>query len=208
MPAFGPSIPKGVMFPKSAVFRDFLLAKVINGENAVHKSEKFRVMATRTRHEYLKDLAENYTSATPVDTSGAKFSFITLGAKRKERSRPRLNAHLHSAGAITWSVVAWDNSQSTDIGCLLAVSREFVALIEEASKEVVFNCYCRDVIGWSSSCLAGRVKLFYERGECVVFSVQDGCPEEVREVTQRLEVCAADLREKLKLTLSWSSDQD
>lgn len=188
VPAFGPSIPKGVMFPKSAVFRDFLLAKVINGENAAHKSEKFRVMATRTRHEYLKDLAENYTSATPVDASGAKFSFITLGAKRKERSRPRLNAHLQSAGAVTWSVVARDNSQSTDIGCLLAVSREFVALIEEASKEVVFNCYCRDVIGWSSSSLAGRVKLFYERGDRVVFSVQDGCPEEVREVTQRLEM--------------------
>lgn len=188
VPAFGPSIPKGVMFPKSAVFRDFLLAKVINGENSAHKSEKFRAMATRTRQEYLKDLAENFTGATPVDASGAKFSFITIGAKKKERSRPRINAHLNSTGAITWSVVARDNSQSTDIGCLLAVSREFVVLIEEASKEVVFNCYCRDVIGWSSSSMAGRVKLFYERGECVVFSVQDGCPEEVREVTQRLEM--------------------
>ncbi|XP_051967068.1 signal-induced proliferation-associated 1-like protein 2 isoform X2 [Xyrauchen texanus] len=188
VPAFGPPIPKGVMFPKSAVFRDFLLAKVINGENAAHKSEKFRAMATRSRQEYLKDLAENLTSATPVDATGAKFSFITLGAKRKERSRPRINAHLHSTGAITWSVVARDSSQSTDIGCLLAISQEFVVLIEEASKEVVFNCYCRDVIGWSSSSTAGRVKLFYERGDCVVFSVQDGCPEEVREVTQRLEL--------------------
>ncbi|KAL0180949.1 hypothetical protein M9458_023355, partial [Cirrhinus mrigala] len=179
VPAFGPPIPKGVMFPKSAVFRDFLLAKVINGENAAHKSEKFRAMATRTRQEYLKDLVENFTGATPVDASGAKFSFITLGAKRKERSRPRNNAHLYSTGAIT--------CQSTDIGCLLAISREFVALIEEASREVVFNCYCKDVIGWSSSSMVGRVKLFYERGDCVVFSVQDGCPEEVREVVQRLE---------------------
>ncbi|XP_051531586.1 signal-induced proliferation-associated 1-like protein 2 isoform X2 [Myxocyprinus asiaticus] len=200
VPAFGPPIPKGVMFPKSAVFRDFLLAKVINGENAAHKSEKFRAMATRTRQEYLKDLAENLTSATPVDATGAKFSFITLGAKRKERSRPRINAHLHSTGAITWSVVARDSSQSTDIGCLLAVSQEFVVLIEEASKEVVFNCYCRDVIGWSSSSTAGRVKLFYERGDCVVFSVQDGCPEEVREVTQRLELVTRGC-ETLEMTL-------
>uniref|UniRef100_A0A8C1Q9H0 Signal-induced proliferation-associated 1 like 2 n=1 Tax=Cyprinus carpio TaxID=7962 RepID=A0A8C1Q9H0_CYPCA len=188
VPVFGPPIPKGVMFPKSAVFRDFLLAKVINGENAAHKSEKFRAMATRTRQEYLKDLVENFTTATPVDASGAKFSFINLGAKRKERSRPRNNAHLYSAGAITWSVVARDNCQSTDIGCLLAISREFVVLIEEASREVVFNCYCKDVIGWSSSSMVGRVKLFYERGDCVVFSVQDGCPEEVREVVQRLEM--------------------
>lgn len=188
VPPFGPPIPKGVMFPKSAVFRDFLLAKVINGENAAHKSEKFRAMATRTRQEYLKDIVENFISATPVDASGAKFSFITLGAKRKERSRPRNNAHLYSTGAITWSVVARDSCQSTDIGCLLAISREFVALIEEASREVVFNCYCKDVIGWSSSSMVGRVKLFYEHGDCVVFSVQDGCPEEVREVVQRLEV--------------------
>ncbi|XP_043107963.1 signal-induced proliferation-associated 1-like protein 2 [Puntigrus tetrazona] len=200
MPAFGPPIPKGVMFPKSAVFRDFLLAKVINGENAAHKSEKFRAMATRTRQEYLKDLVDNFTSATPVDTSGAKFSFITLGAKRKERSRPRNNAHLYSTGAITWPVVAWDSCQSTDIGCLLAISREFVALIEEVSREVVFNCYCKDVIGWSSSSMVGRVKLFYERGDCVVFSVQDGCPEEVREVVQRLEMVTRGC-EALEMTL-------
>uniref|UniRef100_A0AAR2J5A4 Signal induced proliferation associated 1 like 2 n=1 Tax=Pygocentrus nattereri TaxID=42514 RepID=A0AAR2J5A4_PYGNA len=188
VPAFGPSIPKGVMFPKSAVFRDFLLAKVINGENAAHKSEKFRAMATRTRQEYLKDLAENFASATPVDSSAAKFSFITLGAKRKERSRPRVNAQLHSTGAITWAVVAQDCRLSTDVGCLLAISREFVVLIEESSKEVVFNCNCKEVIGWSSFSAAGRVKLFYERGYCVVFSIQDGCAEEVREVTQRLEI--------------------
>ncbi|XP_030627955.1 signal-induced proliferation-associated 1-like protein 2 [Chanos chanos] len=188
VPAFGPAIPKGVTFPKSAVFRDFLLTKMINGENAVHKSEKFRAMATRTRQEYLKDLTENFASATPIDSSGAKFSFITLGARRKERCRPRINAHLQSTGAITWAVAARDLNLSIDIGCLLAISNEFVALIEEATKEVVFNCYCRDVIGWNVSTLAGRVKLYYERGDSVVFSVQDGCGEDVREITQRLEM--------------------
>ncbi|KAI4872964.1 hypothetical protein NFI96_023647 [Prochilodus magdalenae] len=188
VPAFGPPIPKGIMFPKSAVFRDFLLAKMINGDNAAHKSEKFRAMATRTRQEYLKDLTENFASATPVDSSAAKFSFITAGAKKKERSRPRVNAHLHSTGAITWTVVAQDYSQFMDVHCLLAISAEFVVLIEEFSKDVVFNCYCRDVIGWSSSPAIGRVKLFYGRGDCVVVSVQDGCAGEVREVIQRLEM--------------------
>uniref|UniRef100_A0A6Q2ZBC8 Signal induced proliferation associated 1 like 2 n=1 Tax=Esox lucius TaxID=8010 RepID=A0A6Q2ZBC8_ESOLU len=186
VPAFGPPIPQGVLFPKSAVFRDFLLAKMINGENAVHKSDKFRAMAMRTRHEYLKDLAENFVSATPVDSSAAKFSFITLAGKKKERSRPRRNAHLQSYGAVTWAVVARDFGQSTDIGCLLAVSNEFVVLIEEASNEVVFNCYCRDVLGWSPA--SGTVRLFYERGECVVFSAQDGCWDDIREITQRLEI--------------------
>uniref|UniRef100_A0A667YLH5 Signal induced proliferation associated 1 like 1 n=1 Tax=Myripristis murdjan TaxID=586833 RepID=A0A667YLH5_9TELE len=60
VPSFGPPIPKGVTFPKSTVFRDFLLAKVINAENAAHKSDKFGAMATRTRQEYLRDLAERH----------------------------------------------------------------------------------------------------------------------------------------------------
>jgi len=45
---------------------------VINAENAAHRSEKFATMATRTRQEYLKDLANNYTTTTVVDT-GQKF---------------------------------------------------------------------------------------------------------------------------------------
>uniref|UniRef100_A0A8C8A697 Signal-induced proliferation-associated 1 n=1 Tax=Oryzias sinensis TaxID=183150 RepID=A0A8C8A697_9TELE len=60
IPLFGPLFPKGARFPRSLAFRDFLLAKVVNAENAAEKAEKFRSMATRTRQEYLKDLAENY----------------------------------------------------------------------------------------------------------------------------------------------------
>uniref|UniRef100_A0A3P9A9F3 Rap-GAP domain-containing protein n=1 Tax=Esox lucius TaxID=8010 RepID=A0A3P9A9F3_ESOLU len=60
IPLFGPLFPKGARFPSSPAFRDFLLAKAVNAENAAEKAEKFRSMATRTRQEYLKDLAENY----------------------------------------------------------------------------------------------------------------------------------------------------
>ncbi|TRY92566.1 hypothetical protein DNTS_029568 [Danionella cerebrum] len=184
VPPFGPPIPKGVTFPKSAVFRDFLLAKVINGENAAHKSEKFRAMATRTRQEYLKDLAENFVSTTTVD-SAVKFSFITLGAKKKERVKPRKDAHLQSMGAVTWCVVARDFGQSMDVECLLGISNEFIVLVEEESKNVIFNCSCRDVIGWSSGVMS--IKVFYERGECVMVSAHDNCSEDIREVVQRLE---------------------
>ncbi|XP_072533663.1 signal-induced proliferation-associated 1-like protein 2 [Salminus brasiliensis] len=185
VPPFGPPIPKGVTFPKSAVFRDFLLAKVINGENAAHKSEKFRAMATRTRQEYLKDLAENFVSTTTVD-SAVKFSFITLGAKKKERVKSRKDAHLYSVGAVTWSVIARDFGLSADAECLLGISNEFIVLIEEESKNVVFNCSCRDVIGWTSSAMT--IKIFYERGECVMFSAQDSCGMDIREIVQRLEI--------------------
>uniref|UniRef100_A0A8C2V0J2 Signal induced proliferation associated 1 like 2 n=1 Tax=Chinchilla lanigera TaxID=34839 RepID=A0A8C2V0J2_CHILA len=185
VPPFGPPIPKGVTFPKSAVFRDFLLAKVINAENAAHKSEKFRAMATRTRQEYLKDLAENFVTTATVDTS-AKFSFITLGAKKKERVKPRKDAHLFSIGAIMWHVVARDFGQSADIECLLGISNEFIMLIEKESKNVVFNCSCRDVIGWTSGLMS--IKIFYERGECILLSSVDNCAEDIREIVQRLVI--------------------
>ncbi|XP_017317356.1 signal-induced proliferation-associated 1-like protein 2 isoform X2 [Ictalurus punctatus] len=185
VPLFGPPIPKAVTFPKSSVFRDFLLAKVINGENAAHKSEKFYAMATRTRQEYLKDLAENFVSTATVD-SALKFSFITLGAKKKERILPRRDAHLHSIGAIMWSVVAWDFTQSVDVQCLLGISNEFIVLIQEESKNVVFNCSCRDVIGWTSTIMS--IKVFYERGECMMFSAQEGFGEDIRQIVHRLEI--------------------
>uniref|UniRef100_A0A673CGB3 Signal-induced proliferation-associated 1 like 2 n=1 Tax=Sphaeramia orbicularis TaxID=375764 RepID=A0A673CGB3_9TELE len=185
VPPFGPPIPKSVTFPKSAVFRDFLLAKVINGENAAHKSEKFRAMATRTRQEYLKDLAENFASTATVD-SAVKFSFITLGAKKKEKVKPRKDAHLFSVGAITWSVRARDFGQSADVDCLLGISNEFIVLIEEESKNVVFNCSCRDVIGWTSGIMS--IKIFYERGECIMLSAHDNCGEDIREMVQRMEI--------------------
>lgn len=185
VPPFGPPIPKSVTFPKSAVFRDFLLAKVINGENAAHKSEKFRAMATRTRQEYLKDLAENFVSTATID-SAVKFSFITLGAKKKEKVKPRKDAHLFSVGAITWSVRARDFSQSMDTDCLLGISNEFIVLIEEESKNVIFNCSCRDVIGWTSGIMS--IKIFYERGECVMLSAHDNCGEDIREMVGRLEI--------------------
>ncbi|KAM9713745.1 signal-induced proliferation-associated 1-like protein 1 isoform 3-T15 [Dama dama] len=183
VPSFGPPIPKGVTFPKSNVFRDFLLAKVINAENAAHKSEKFRAMATRTRQEYLKDLAEKNVTNTPIDPSG-KFPFISLASKKKEKSKPYPGAELSSLGAIVWAVRAKDYNKAMEIDCLLGVSNEFVVLIEQETKSVVFNCSCRDVIGWTST--DASLKVFYERGECV--SVESFVSnDDIKEIVRRLQ---------------------
>nr|KAF6388829.1 signal induced proliferation associated 1 like 1 [Myotis myotis] len=183
VPSFGPPIPKGVTFPKSNVFRDFLLAKVINAENAAHKSEKFRAMATRTRQEYLKDLAEKNVTNTSIDPSG-KFPFISLASKKKEKSKPYPGAELSSMGAIVWAIRAKDYTNAMEIDCLLGVSNEFIVLIEQETKSVVFNCSCRDVIGWTSTDTS--LKIFYERGECVsVESFTNN--EDIKEIVRRLQ---------------------
>ncbi|XP_030648781.1 signal-induced proliferation-associated 1-like protein 2 [Chanos chanos] len=194
IPLFGPLFPKGAKFPRSPAFRDFLLAKCVNAENASEKSEKFRSMATRTRQEYLKDLAENYVTTTPIDSS-TKFPLLSLGGKRKDKLKGAKGAELHSAGALVWAVSASElgEPESQWLPCLLGVSAESVVLIERYSRRVVFNCCCRDVIGWKAV-TEGGVKggpcldIFYERGESVSISVPESQAEDIKEVVQRLEL--------------------
>uniref|UniRef100_A0A8C7Q959 Signal induced proliferation associated 1 like 1 n=1 Tax=Oncorhynchus mykiss TaxID=8022 RepID=A0A8C7Q959_ONCMY len=186
VPSFGPPIPKGVTFPKSSVFRDFLLAKVINAENAAHKSEKFGAMATRTRQEYLRDLAERHVTGTPVEPTG-KFPFISLAHKRRERVRPYSGAELRSLGAVTWPVHVEDQVAGAERECLLAISNDFLILLDQEAKAVVFNCATRDVIGWSSGSPAS-MKIYYERGESVSLRSINNNTEDFGEVVKRLEL--------------------
>uniref|UniRef100_A0A8C3JIZ3 Signal induced proliferation associated 1 like 3 n=1 Tax=Calidris pygmaea TaxID=425635 RepID=A0A8C3JIZ3_9CHAR len=185
VPPFGPPIPNGVTFRKSDVFRDFLLAKVINAENAAHKSDKFHTMATRTRQEYLKDLAENYITNTPIDSAG-KFNLISLASKKKEKTKARAGAEQHSAGAIAWRVSAQDFARGAEIACILGISNEFLVLLDLGAKEVVFNCFCGDVIGWTAD--ASTLKIFYGRGDHIFIRAAEGGPEDIKEIVQRLKV--------------------
>uniref|UniRef100_A0A8C4GER1 Signal-induced proliferation-associated 1 like 3 n=1 Tax=Dicentrarchus labrax TaxID=13489 RepID=A0A8C4GER1_DICLA len=186
VPPFGPPIPSGVTFRDTETFRNFLLAKIINAENAAHKSEKFHTMATRTRQEYLRDLAENYVSGTPLDSAGKLNNLISLASKKRERSKAREGAELGAAGAIAWRVLAQDFSGGgTELPCALGLSAEYVLLTDCSTKEVVFNCFCADVIGWTPERLA--LKIFYGRGDHIAVRVPEGCAQDIREVVQRLK---------------------
>ncbi|XP_076024587.1 signal-induced proliferation-associated protein 1 isoform X2 [Genypterus blacodes] len=192
IPLFGPLFPKGARFPRSPAFRDFLLAKAVNAENAAEKAEKFRSMATRTRQEYLKDLAENYVTTTPIDSS-TKFPLLSLGGKRKDKLKGTKGAELHSAGALVWAVMvnSVDDGEMGEhrLPCLLGVSSESVVLIERYTRRVVFNCSCRDVIGWKGVTEGGPgLDIFYERGESVSISMMENQGDDIREVVQRLEL--------------------
>ncbi|XP_075956536.1 signal-induced proliferation-associated 1-like protein 3 isoform X1 [Anarhichas minor] len=186
VPPFGPPIPSGITFRDPETFRNFLLAKVINAETAAHKSEKFHTMATRTRQEYLRDLAENYVSSTPLDSAGKLNNLISLASKKRERSKAREGAELGAAGAIAWRVQAQDFSGGgTELPCALGLSAEYVLLTDCSTKEVVFNCFCADVIGWTPERLT--LKIFYGRGDHIAVRVPEGCAPDIREVVQRLK---------------------
>uniref|UniRef100_A0A4W4E6U7 Rap-GAP domain-containing protein n=1 Tax=Electrophorus electricus TaxID=8005 RepID=A0A4W4E6U7_ELEEL len=178
IPLFGPLFPKGARFPRSLAFRDFLLAKAVNAENAAEKSEKFRSMATRTRQEYLKDLAENYVTTTPIESS-TKFQLLSLGGKRKDKLKGAKGAELHSAGALVWAVSAIQENGGPKLPCLLGVSAESVVLIERCTKMVVFNCSCRDVIG----CTA----MYIRPDKCAIISMYPHEPVPLQLVTRGCE---------------------
>ncbi|XP_018604294.1 signal-induced proliferation-associated 1-like protein 3 isoform X1 [Scleropages formosus] len=186
VPPFGPPIPSGVTFRDPEVFRDFLLAKVINAENAAHKSEKFHTMATRTRQEYLRDLAENCVSNTPLDSAGKLNNLISLASKKRERARAREGAELGAAGAVAWRVWAQDFSGGgVELACMLGISAEYVLLVDCTTKEVVFNCFCADVIGWTPDRVA--IKIFYGRGDHIAVRVPESRAQDIREVVRRLK---------------------
>ncbi|XP_078388863.1 signal-induced proliferation-associated 1-like protein 2 [Cetorhinus maximus] len=187
VPEFGPFFQKGVTFPKSANFRDFLLAKVVNAENAAEKSEKFHAMATRTRQEYLKDLADNYVTTAALDSSSSKLAaIISLPTKKREKLKASRTPELHSAGALVWSVTAYLAHAPKEAECILGISNEFVVLLDQRLRTVVLNCSCRDVIGWTLS--PGTVIIYYERGEFVVVKTLDSQPDDITEIVHRLEI--------------------
>ncbi|XP_072101679.1 LOW QUALITY PROTEIN: signal-induced proliferation-associated 1-like protein 2 [Mobula birostris] len=186
IPEFGPFFQEGAVFPKSSTFREFLLAKVVNAENAAEKSEKFHAMAIRTRQEYLKDLADNYVTTATVDSSSSKLaSIISLPTKKKERPRGSRAPELHSAGALVWIVTAhWVHSLD-DTECILGISNEFVVLLDQKLQRVVLNCSCRDVIGWTLT--GGSIIIYYEQGEYVAVRTQESQPDDLTEIVHRLE---------------------
>lgn len=59
VPFFGPTLPAPSIFRKGKDFRNFLLTKLINAENAAYKAEKFAKLAERTRISLLDALYGN-----------------------------------------------------------------------------------------------------------------------------------------------------
>jgi len=110
IPRFGPAIPANCMFRKSAAFREFLLTKVVNGENVAHHAGRFKSLAMNTRQEYLKDAIKKYCTQQGLDSTDSKFVRFSFSARRY-REKVKQNRPLPittSCGAIVWPVVATD----------------------------------------------------------------------------------------------------
>ena len=183
VPVFGPPIRINALYQKGKHFADFLLAKIINAENAAHRSEKFATMATRTRQEYLKDLCTNYCTQTPVET-GQKFSIFPM--KKKEPTKPRFSGDASQRGAFCWQVVLHDSGLSTQVDCFLGISAETFVLIEESSRQIIFVIPNRAILGWSTN--GNALRVYHHQGECITMGMRDNIEsgDEQLEVIERL----------------------
>ncbi|XP_004713740.1 signal-induced proliferation-associated protein 1 [Echinops telfairi] len=196
-PAFGPALPAGGgPFPANADFRAFLLAKALNGEQAAAgHARQFHAMATRTRQQYLQDLATNEVTTTSLD-SASRFGLPSLGGRR--RAPPRgPGAELQAAGALVWGVRAAPGARgaaggeasgpdSSEVPCLLGISAEALVLVAPRDGRVVFNCACRDVLAWTFS--EQQLDLYHGRGEAITLRL-DGSPgQAVGEIVARLQL--------------------
>nr|XP_054758544.1 signal-induced proliferation-associated 1-like protein 1 isoform X3 [Lytechinus pictus] len=192
VPSFGPPLPVNATFQKSKAFADFLLAKIINAENAVHKADKFIAMATRTRKEYLKDLAASYVTSTAIETGGGgKFKLFD---KKKEKTCPRPAPDFKAKGALVWDVQAEDFSLSDPVDCLLAVSMDMMVLTNYHTREVLFSIPCVSVIGWTP--YPHGLKLYFNEGNCVRVRIPDQDLDEVPEIVKRYEAVSNGTRTK------------
>lgn len=175
---FGPPLKYNAVYAKGKKFTEFLLAKIINAENAAHKSKKFATMATRTRQEYLKDLCSNYVNQITLD-SGQKFSIFS--SKKKEPYIPRFSGDASQRGAFCWQIVLDDCGLQKKIDCYLGISSETFVLIEESAQKAIFVIPNRSILGWSTN--GNALRIFYHQGECLTINMHD-----FRDRDEQLEV--------------------
>lgn len=197
MPPFGPQIPEEGVFVKSHQFTNFLLAKIINAENAAHKyCEKFQLMDQRTRLGLLTDLADDYVTTTTLNdvssgsnsgsSGAAKIVSSLFGKKRSQRRYANFCGHSDIKGAIVWDVQVKDFGQSNKIiDCILGISASYVIIIEQQTKETLYVAPVEAILGWTSN--PAWIKIFGHQAECLLVQIKDPDVDEICEIVTRLK---------------------
>uniref|UniRef100_A0A7I4YXF3 Rap-GAP domain-containing protein n=1 Tax=Haemonchus contortus TaxID=6289 RepID=A0A7I4YXF3_HAECO len=207
VPAFGPPLPKGATFSKCADFHDWILTKIINAENAVHRSKKFATMAARTRREALRDLAENYVGTHQNEgPSRIASRFLGGSVKRRERQNPKpFPANIR--GALSWLVDVHDHSINQRVSCVLGLSQDALVLLERPSGTAIFSTPTHSIIGWANTDMG--LKIYYDHGDMLLLRccTETGTDAELNLLLQRLKaVTRGDEAKEVVLRRARTSD--
>lgn len=74
VPFFGPTLPNPSVFARGDDFKEFLLTKLINAENACYKADKFAKLEMRTRASLLQNLVIELKDKTRDFLGGGPFN--------------------------------------------------------------------------------------------------------------------------------------
>ncbi|XP_043667527.1 rap1 GTPase-activating protein 1-like isoform X2 [Vespula pensylvanica] len=125
VPWFGPALPTPAVFLRGVEFKEFLLTKLVNAENAAYKAEKFSKLELRTRSALLESLTEGLQAKT------AEFLGGTIG----------LGGNLGFGGNCPVSPTASDSSASGGGGTgsrfIDTVRKALISRVRNASTESV-----------------------------------------------------------------------
>lgn len=88
VPQFGPQLPSSAIFDKGLAFKDFLLAKLINGERSCYQANKFQALHQRTRATLLANLAKELReqSVDYINSYSSLFSPMLTNAVKDSKS--------------------------------------------------------------------------------------------------------------------------
>jgi hypothetical protein len=119
VPFFGPKLPSPAIFSKGKKLKEFLLAKLINGERACYKATKFYALHQRTRASLLENVThelrmrtEDYVATAGVSATKmapastkliSKLTRKALLGNTKSKGQPQLPAPVSSCGSVTGS---------------------------------------------------------------------------------------------------------
>ncbi|XP_035725415.1 rap1 GTPase-activating protein 1-like isoform X5 [Vespa mandarinia] len=125
VPWFGPALPTPAVFLRGVEFKEFLLTKLVNAENAAYKAEKFSKLELRTRSALLESLTEGLQAKTTEFLGG------TIG----------LGGNLTFGGNCPVSPTASDSSASGGGGTgsrfIDTVRKALISRVRNASTESV-----------------------------------------------------------------------
>ncbi|XP_054084092.1 rap1 GTPase-activating protein 1 isoform X2 [Zeugodacus cucurbitae] len=116
VPFFGPTLPNPAVFRKGQDFKEFILTKLINAENACYKAEKFAQLELRTRTSLLQSLVEELKEKTR-DFLGTDFTNgVTVSPTPETPKSENSTAGSRFIDTVKKALISRVRSQSVDTG--------------------------------------------------------------------------------------------
>ncbi|KAL9930890.1 rap GTPase activating protein 1 isoform 3-T5 [Glossina fuscipes fuscipes] len=123
VPFFGPTLPNPAVFRKGQEFKEFILTKLINAENACYKADKFAKLEQRTRTSLLQNLVDELKEKTR-EFLGADLSGHTPASPTPETPKSdSTNAGTRFIDTVKKALISRVRSQSVDTSNLSTVEK-------------------------------------------------------------------------------------